>query len=281
MPTDYQRIEEAIHYLEQNFRAQPSLDELAAHLNLSPFHLQRLFRRWAGISPKRFVQFLTIEHAKTLLAETRTILDTTYEVGLSSPSRLHDLFVTIDGITPGEFKRQGAGIEITYGFHETHFGQCLLATTERGICALFFCDERHEEARLALRKKWSAATLIEQPDSTAPLVQQLFPAFSTTNPAQPAQPLRLFLKGTNFQLQVWQALLNIPPGTICSYGDIAQQIDKPRATRAVASAIAANSVAYLIPCHRVLRKSGLMGGYRWRPVRKKAMLAWEAGRREG
>ena len=278
MSTDYQRIEEAIRYLEQHVRLQPSLDELAAHLNLSPYHMQRLFRRWAGISPKRFVQFLTIKHAKTLLAETRSVLDTTYEVGLSSPSRLHDLFVTVDGVTPGEFKRQGAGIEIKYGFHETHFGQCLLANTERGICALFFCEEQ-EDARAALRKKWPAATLIEQPDATSPLIAQLLPPFSISEPAQTRQPVRLFLKGTNFQLQVWQALLNIPSGTLYSYGEIAQQINKPRATRAVASAIGANAISYLIPCHRVLRKSGQIGGYRWQPVRKKAMLAWEAGQR--
>lgn len=318
MSTDYQRIAQAIRYLEENFRTQPTLEDIAAHLHLSPYHFQRLFRRWAGITPKRFLQFLTIEHAKTLLSESHTLLDTTNEVGLSSPSRLHDLFVTIDGMTPGQFKRKGAGIQVTYGFHTTPFGECLLATTKRGICALFFLDgtkdqlgqaslldpegsrsnkqgclfydatitaTAKEDALAALRKKWPAAELHEQPETTEGLINQIFPA----DPLLPDSPpilagkkrtASLFLKGTNFQLKVWEALLNIPPGFVCSYADIARQIGRPNATRAVANAIGANSVAYLIPCHRVLRKSGLVSGYRWNPIRKKAILAWEAAQRE-
>lgn len=312
MPTDYQRIEEAIRYLEENVRRQPSLGELAAHLNLSPYHFQRLFRRWAGISPKRFLQFLTIVYAKHLLGESRTLLETTHELGLSSSSRLHDLFVTIDGITPGEFKRKGGGTQIVYGFHASPFGECLLAMTKRGICGLFFVDGSREDALVELERKWPAAGLHEQPQSTQTVLKQIFSADPAPEeedailpspeaggirrgagdegegageggeervPSASKYTLSLFLKGTNFQLKVWEALLRIPPGLVCSYQDLAIQIGKPTAARAVANAIGANPIAYLIPCHRVLRKSGLVGGYRWNPVRKKAILAWEAAQR--
>jgi AraC family transcriptional regulator of adaptative response/methylated-DNA-[protein]-cysteine methyltransferase len=233
------------------------------------------------------LQFLTIEHAKALLAESQCVLDTTYEVGLSSPGRLHDLFVTVDAMTPGEFKRQGAGIDIIYGFHASPFGECLLAATKSGICGLSFVDGRREAALDDLRDKWEEAALYDEPQTTQRYLNQLFPSASQEREADyrgqvkasRQQKVNLFLKGTNFQLKVWQALLTIPPGSVCSYSHIANLIEKPRAVRAVGSAIGANPIAYLIPCHRVLRKTGLMTGYRWGATRKKAILGWEAAQK--
>lgn len=286
MLTDYHRIEQAIRYLEQNYKEQPDLAQLAAHMNLSPYHFQRLFRRWAGISPKRFLQFLTLEHAKKLLAESQTVLDTTYEVGLSSPGRLHDLFVTVDAMTPGEFKQQGAGMDIIYGFHASPFGECLLAATKRGVCGLSFVDGRREVALNDLRDRWEEAALYEESQTTQRYFNHIFPPASEEPRHLKGQvsgsrkkKIKLFLKGTNFQLKVWEALLTIPPGSVCSYSQIANLIDKPRAVRALASAVGANPIGYLIPCHRVLRKTGLMTGYRWGPTRKRAILGWEAAQK--
>lgn len=277
MSTDYQRVAEAIHYLAENYREQPDLDQLAAHLHLSPHHLQRLFTRWAGISPKRFVQFLTAEHAKQLLATAHTVLDATYETGLSSPGRLHDLFVSTEAVTPGEYKAQGAGLTIHYGRHATPFGDCLLAATERGICLLLFIDEGGWEAAQAeLQREWQGAALCFDPSFTQPLIDQIFPA----EPTDEHSPVKLFLKGTNFQIKVWQALLKIPFGGAASYEDIAQAIGQPGAARAVGGAVGANHIAYLIPCHRVIRKNGLLKDYRWGATRKKAILSWEAAQRE-
>lgn len=273
--TDYSRIEEALNYLEENFREQPNLDEVAAHVHLSPFHFQRLFKEWAGVTPKQFLKFLTLEHAQKLLADSTPVLDTTYEVGLSSPSRLHDLFVTIDAVTPAEFKRLGEGLEISYGYHPTPFGECLLAVTERGITGLFFVQNGHRAAALAdLKNTWPEADLVENAAVTAPYVAQIFLAESFSAP----RDIKLFLRGTNFQLKVWEALLRIPPAAVCTYGDIARLIGKPQAARAVGSAVGANFVAYLIPCHRVIRSSGVIRDYRWGSTRKKAILGWEAAR---
>jgi len=274
MSTDYQRIAEAIRYLETHFREQPELDELAAHMNLSPFHLQRLFTRWAGISPKRFVQFLTAEHAKQLLDASHSVLDATYETGLSSPSRLHDLFIATEAVTPGEFKNKGAGLQIFYGRHTTPFGDCLLGATERGICRLTFLDEEHDWASAVaeLRVGWPEAVISENPAQTQPLVDQIFPPEPTHAP----RSIQLVLRGTNFQIKVWEALLKIPTGAVASYEDVAKLIGQPNAARAVGGAIGANNIAYLIPCHRVIRKSGVIQEYRWGPTRKKAMLGWEA-----
>jgi AraC family transcriptional regulator of adaptative response/methylated-DNA-[protein]-cysteine methyltransferase len=275
--TDYQRVAEAIRYLEENFQNQPELDELAAHLKMSPYHVQRLFTRWAGISPKRFLQYLTAEYAKNLLEESKSILDTSYDAGLSSPSRLHDLFVTVEAMTPGEYKAGGAGLEIAYGRHTTPFGDCLLATTERGICALSFVNGQGWEGAISdLHGRWPAASLEERPEETLVLANQIF---ETTNDSQ-RPTLRLLLKGTNFQIKVWEALLRIPMGAICSYSDIASTIDRPKAVRAVGSAVGANALAYLIPCHRVIRQNALISDYRWGTARKKAILGWEAARRE-
>lgn len=277
--TDYQRIAAAIQYLEANFREQPELDDLATHLGLSPFHLQRLFTRWAGISPKRFVQFLTAEHAKQLLANAHSVLDATYESGLSSPSRLHDLFIATEAVTPGEYKNKGEGLQIDYGRHTTPFGDCLLATTERGICKLTFLDAETDWATAVaeLRADWQEATLVENPQQTQGLLDQIFP----NEPINEPRKVNLLLRGTNFQIKVWDALLKIPPGTAVSYEDVAQLIGQPGAARAVGGAVGANNIAYLIPCHRVIRKSGVIQDYRWGPTRKKAILGWEAAKMAG
>ena len=276
MPTDYSRVEKAINYLEENFQDQPNLQELASHLNMSSFHFQRVFRRWAGISPKRFLQFLTIEHAKKVLDENKSVLDATYDAGLSSPGRLHDLFVTIDAITPGEYKTKGMGLEITYGIHPTPFGECLLAVTERGICGLNFINgESRQGTVAALQQQWEGARLKEDNQETKHYLEKIF----ATTPPDDNPATRLFLKGSNFQIKVWAALLRIPFGSVCSYGDIAAHLDQPGAARAVGNAVAANPVAYIIPCHRVIRNIGVFGDYRYGSARKKAMIGWEAARR--
>jgi AraC family transcriptional regulator, regulatory protein of adaptative response / methylated-DNA-[protein]-cysteine methyltransferase len=272
---DYGRIEAAIHYLEENFQAQPALAEVAAHVGLSDYHFQRLFSRWAGTSPKRFLQFLTIQHAKTLLAESQSILDATYEAGLSSPSRLHDLFVTHEAITPGEYKQKGAGLTIQYGFHDSPFGECLIALTERGICGLHFVADGDREAALAeVQASWPQANFVADDDATRPFINPIFNL--SEGEERPSFPL--YLKGTNFQIQVWQALLKIPAGTAVSYGTVAQFIGSPKASRAVGSAVGSNPVGYLIPCHRVIQQAGNLGNYRWGSSRKKAILGWEAAR---
>lgn len=276
MSTDYHQIEKAIKYLEENFQDQPGLEEVAQHVNLSPYHLQRLFRRWVGISPKRFLQFLTIDYAKTLLDESHSILDATFETGLSSPSRMHDLFVNVDAVTPGEFRRQGAGLQIWYGVHPSPFGDCLLAVTERGICDLSFITHAGQQECVAeLHRRWSQAELNENPNTTKPLFDQAFPSA----PHNGKRSVTLFLHGTNFQIKVWEALLKIPTGFVCSYEDVARYVGKPSAARAVGNAVGSNPISYIIPCHRVIRKMGLVGNYRWSPTRKKAMLGWEAAQR--
>jgi AraC family transcriptional regulator of adaptative response/methylated-DNA-[protein]-cysteine methyltransferase len=275
LSTDYGRIEAAIHYLEENFQAQPTLAEIASHVGLSEFHFQRLFSRWAGTSPKRFLQYLTIQHAKKLLAESQSILDATYEAGLSSPSRLHDLFVTHEAITPGEFKQKGAGLTIQYGFHDSPFGECSIALTERGICGLqFVADGDHEAALAELKASWPQAEFIADDKATRPYINPIF----NLNDVAERPSLPLYLKGTNFQIQVWQALLKIPAGTAVSYGTVAQMIGNPKAARAVGSATGSNPIGYLIPCHRVIRQAGGLGDYRWGSSRKKAILGWEAAR---
>lgn len=277
MTTDYQRVAQAIQFLEQNYQDQPSLDALAAQLALSPFHLQRLFTQWAGVSPKRFVQYLTAEHAKHLLANAHSVLDVAYETGLSSPGRLHDLMIATEAVTPGEFKQRGAGLQIAYGRHTTPFGDCLLAVTNRGICQLLFLTESGWEAAVTeVREQWSAANLVEDQAQTQPFFAQIFP----TNGAAPQRTLSLLLRGTNFQLKVWNALLQIPSGAAWSYEDVAQAIGQPSAARAVGNAVGANPIAYLIPCHRVIRKSGIVDAYRWGSTRKKAMLGWESAQQE-
>lgn len=270
---DYERVEQAIQFLEAHFREQPSLDDIAASVHLSKYHFQRLFRRWAGVSPTQFLHFLTVEYAKERLNEARSALEASLDAGLSGPGRLHDLFVTWEAMTPGEYKSQGKGLSIRYGFHPTPFGRCLMATTERGICALYFNSEAGEvEALEELKAEWPAADLLADSDVTAPIAGQLFV------PNGGPKPFHLLLRGTNFQVKVWEALLSIPEGAMVSYGDVAHLLGRPRATRAVASAVARNPVSYLIPCHRVISRVGRSHGYRWGSVRKKAILGWEASR---
>jgi AraC family transcriptional regulator of adaptative response/methylated-DNA-[protein]-cysteine methyltransferase len=271
---DYIRVEKAIRFIETQALRQPSLADIASSVGLSEFHFQRLFSRWVGISPKRFLQFLTKEYARTLLEESRDVLSVTYDSGLSSPGRLHELFVTCEAVTPGEIKTRGEGLTIEYGFHASPFGRCLLARTERGICGLSFVQEETPEAALVrnLRARWPGARIVDNPQSTARLVKQIF-AFP--QPHEPA-PLHLFVRGTNFQIQVWQALIRIPFGKAVTYEDVARHIGMPTASRAVGNAVGSNPIPFLIPCHRVIRKLGEFGNYGEGPERKKAILGWEA-----
>lgn len=272
MHTDYQRIARAIHYLVRNREQQPTLDELAAELNLSPFHCQRLFQRWAGISPKRFLQYLTVKHAKCLLAESRSVLDASLASGLSGSSRLHEHFVTLNAITPGEFKQGGVGLTIRYGIHDSPFGPLFLAITERGICRLgFLADQSLEDELQGLVEVWPVAVLQADQQATGEVVARLF-----ERPVEPGRPLHLLVRGSNFQISVWQALLQLPPGVLCSYGDLAHTLGRPRAARAIGQAVGANPIAWLIPCHRVIRANGVVDGYRWGTTRKRAMIAWES-----
>ena len=273
----YPIIEKALLFLDANAQARPSLADVAASVGMSEFHFQRLFTRWAGVSPKRFLQFQTLEHAKQLLREPRSLLDVTYEAGLSSPGRLHDLFVSVDAVTPGEFKRGGEGLTIDFGRHESPFGECLIAVTERGVCALAFASEDGDVLE-DLRARWPNAVLREQSAATAWYARRIFGGLETS---VHEAPLRLHLRGTNFQLKVWEALLRFPAGGVTTYEQIATAIGSPSATRAVGAAVGANPVAYLIPCHRVIRKTGAFGNYRWGPARKRAMLGWEAARNYG
>jgi AraC family transcriptional regulator, regulatory protein of adaptative response / methylated-DNA-[protein]-cysteine methyltransferase len=270
---DYSRIEKAILFLEENYQRQPELREVAQSVHLSEFHFQRLFRRWAGISPKKFIQFLTLEHAKKVLGEERSVLDATYDTGLSSPGRLHDLFVKIEAMTPGEWKAKGAGLHIDYAYHESPFGECLLCVTDRGICGLGFTGADGQILR-DYRSRWPLAEWKENPAATQPYVHRIF----GRNKRNTERPIPLLLKGTEFQIKVWEALLKIPMGSVMPYEDVAVKVCSARAVRAVANAVGKNPVAFLIPCHRVIRKAGGIGGYHWGAARKKAMLAWEAAR---
>jgi AraC family transcriptional regulator of adaptative response/methylated-DNA-[protein]-cysteine methyltransferase len=269
---DYLRIEQAILYLENHFKDQPNLDEVAANVGLSEYHFQRLFTRWAGVSPKRFLQFVTKESAKELLDKSENLLDTTHQVGLSSLGRLHDLFVTTEAVTPGEYKSKGEGVTIRYGIHLTPFGKCLIGLTERGICHLGFVQSSEGEAIDNLVNDWKEAKMIEDYRATASLVGPIFDLQFNTR----IKPLTLHLRGTNFQLKVWEALLQIPTGAVTTYEGIASRIGKPSATRAVGTAVGHNPIAVLIPCHRVVRKAGEFGKYRYGSLRKKALLAYES-----
>lgn len=273
---DYQRIAQAIQFLEANFRRQPGLEEVAAAVHLSPFHFQRLFSEWAGISPKRFVQYLTADFLKARLAEAAPLAEATEEAGLSAPSRLHDLFVTLEAVTPLEYRTGGAGVQISYGVHVTPFGPALLAATERGICGLHLLHPEQPDptvALAALQKAWPQAQLLADAARTAPLLSRAFAPVA-------GQPLHLLVRGTNFQVKVWEALLRVPVGQVVSYQHVAQAIGQPRALQAVGSAVGANPVALLIPCHRVIRKEGVLGEYRWGSTTKKALIGWEMAQAE-
>ena len=268
---DYTKIAKAIAFMEQHYHEQPDLATVAKHIYLSEYHFQRLFTKWAGISPKRFLQYLTIEDAKAKIFASKNLLDLTLDVGLSSPGRLHDLFVTLQAVSPGEYKTYGAGLEIRYGIHDTPFGSALVATTPRGICNFYFVDD--EEISLkCLHQEWAKATIVSDRQATEGIIAGIFSPNSECS-----KPVALWVKGTNFQVQVWKALLEIPFGCVTTYGKLASAINYPKAARAVGNALNHNPISLLIPCHRVIRKSGDMGGYRWGLTRKAAILSWESG----
>jgi len=271
---DYARVERAIRFVVANRHRQPDLSEIAASVHLSEYHFQRLFGRWAGISPKRFLQYLTKEDAKRRLRDCASVLEAALESGLSGAGRLHDLLVECEAVTPGEVRRGGEGIEIRYGYHPTPFGDCLLAATSRGICGLRFVGAAGRAAEFrALTDDWPKARWIRDPEITAALAERAF-ARPRRESVQP--PLQLHLRGTNFQIKVWEALLRLPEGSVTTYSALARSIGHPGAARAVGSATGSNPIAMLVPCHRVLRSAGDLAGYRWGETRKQALLAWEA-----
>ncbi|RSM30740.1 bifunctional transcriptional activator/DNA repair enzyme AdaA [Aeromonas salmonicida] len=274
--SDYARIADAIRFIASQVERQPTLDEIAAHVHLSPFHFQRLFSRWAGVTPKRYLQVLTLERAKALLHESRSLLEVADTLGLSSGSRLYDHFVQLEAVTPGEYKQRGAGLVIDHGVHDTPFGQAFVALTPRGVCNFSFLDEKAPGAPLAaLAHSWPEAELREAPSRTQNVINTMFDSNQT-----PDRPISLHVSGTNFQISVWRALLQIPPAKVVSYAQVASAIGNPKAARAVGLAVGANPVALMIPCHRVIQQNGKLGGYHWGETRKQAIHAWEAARYE-
>lgn len=271
---DYERMAKAIGFLVARADDQPTLEEVAAQVYLSPSHFQRVFSRWAGVSPKRFLQALTVERARELLKESNSVLEVADSVGLSGGSRLHDHFVQLEAVTPGEVQSGGAGLVIDWGIHETPFGRAFVAVTSRGVCRFEFLEGDDGERCLeALSQEWWSARIRECPEVTGEVVESMFGKGSK----KPA-PLSLHVSGTNFQVRVWKALLAIPEGKVVSYGQIAKALGKPDSSRAVGGAVGANPVAFFIPCHRVIQASGALGGYRWGVGRKQAMQAWERAR---
>lgn len=273
---NYHRIEQAIRFLEENFHQQPDLDEVAEKVHLSPFHFQRIFTEWAGISPKRFLQFLTVDYLKEKLTETKNLVEAAESAGLSSQSRVYDLFTTLEAVTPQEYKERGAGIHIDYGIHETPFGMSLIGVTDRGICWLTFLKEEDPASELLMLKShWHNSVFSQNQTLTKVFIEKIF--FQTSL----KEKLHVFVKGTNFQVKVWEALLRLPAGSVTTYQNIAQQINSPKAMQAVGSAVGSNHIAYLIPCHRVIRKDGILGEYRWNSARKKSIIGWEMAKAAG
>jgi AraC family transcriptional regulator, regulatory protein of adaptative response / methylated-DNA-[protein]-cysteine methyltransferase len=266
---NYSRVEDAIRYLSANFRQQPSLEEIAEHVHVSPFHFQRIFTEWAGISPKKFLQYLTVSALKEELQQSNNLIESAEKVGLSAQSRVYDLFVNIESVTPQEYKTKGSGIRIEYGFHASPFGAYFVANAERGICALSFVESNKEELLSSLSNEWKNASLVQHQKNTLSLAENIFSVEA------PRQPVHVFLKGTKFQLKVWEALLKIPFGSVSSYRGIASAIGQNNAMRAVGSAIGNNPLAFLIPCHRVIRSEGVIGEYHWGSARKAAIIGWE------
>jgi AraC family transcriptional regulator of adaptative response/methylated-DNA-[protein]-cysteine methyltransferase len=267
--------------LSETWTEQPSLERLAQHLGLSPAHCQKLFKRWCGLSPKEFVQAITIDRARNLLQGSASLLDTAYEVGLSGSGRLHDLFVSHDAMTPGDYKRRGEGIELAYGFHASPFGEALLLATDRGLAGLAFLNEdtgqSEADALVDMMQRWPKAKFLAAPERTAPYAEQIF----QTSQWSEQRPVRLIMIGTDFEVRVWQTLLKIPMGRAVSYTDIAQHLGQPTASRAVGSAVGRNPISFVVPCHRVLRGDGSLGGYHWGLTRKRALIGWESGRIAG
>jgi AraC family transcriptional regulator, regulatory protein of adaptative response / methylated-DNA-[protein]-cysteine methyltransferase len=273
---DYETVREIIAHLSDHWRDQPSLDQLSQTMKLSPEHLQRLFTRWAGLTPKAFVQAITLDNAKAMLKDEASILDTSLEVGLSGPGRLHDLFVTHEGMPPGAYKARGEGLTISYGFHPSPFGLALVMATPFGLCGLAFADAHEEVVALDdMRSRWPRANYVEDSAKTAPMAAQIFaqPNF------KPNAPLRITFIGTDFEIRVWETLLKIPVGKATTYSTIADHIGSPKAARAVGAAVGKNPISFVVPCHRVLGKSGALTGYHWGLTRKRAILGWEQGQR--
>lgn len=270
-PNDYARMAEAIRFIDATREEQPNLDTVAGHLGLSPSHFQRLFSRWVGVSPKKYQQYLTLGHAKTLLRERHSLLDTTFETGMSGPGRLHDLFVGWEAMTPGEFARNGEGLDIAFGYGDTPFGDGLVMWTERGICGLAFTAETGREAAMTdMRGRWPNARYRESGERASAMLLEIF--------GGGGNGVHLAVLGAPFQVKVWEALMAIPSGHVTTYSDIAARIGNPKAVRAAGTAVGRNPVSWLIPCHRALRKSGELGGYHWGLPVKRAMLAWESAR---
>jgi AraC family transcriptional regulator of adaptative response/methylated-DNA-[protein]-cysteine methyltransferase len=275
---DYEVVRRAIGHIRGHWREQPEVEAIAEAAGVTPTELHHLFRRWAGLTPKAFLQALTLDGARNLLRDSASVLDATYEVGLSGPGRLHDLFVTHEAMSPGEWKSGGEGLTIAYGFHPSPFGRALVMVTERGLAGLAFADPGEEQAMLAdMKSRWTKASYVENTARTAPVAQRIF------DPSQwkPQQPLRVVLIGTDWEVRVWDALLQIPMGRLATYSGIAKKICTPAAARAVGAAVGKNPVSFVVPCHRVVGKSGDLTGYHWGITRKRAMLGWEAGQVSG
>lgn len=274
---DYAIVRRAIAFLSETWDEQPDLDRLARHLGLSAIHCQKVFKRWCGLSPKEFVQAITADHARRLLADSASVLECAHEVGLSGAGRLHDLFVTHEAMTPGDFKRRGAGLELAYGFHLSPFGEALVIVTSRGVAGLAFVNEdegqTRAEALADMMRRWPLANYVEAPERTLPHFERIFDCASWG----PEQPVRVVMIGTDFEVRVWEALLKIPMGRAVSYADIARHIGCPTASRAVGSAVGRNPLSFVVPCHRVLRGDGNLGGYHWGLTRKRALIGWETG----
>ncbi|HSO48599.1 MAG TPA: bifunctional helix-turn-helix domain-containing protein/methylated-DNA--[protein]-cysteine S-methyltransferase [Rhizobiaceae bacterium] len=272
--SDYQTVRRVIEIISSEWRDQPQLDDLARETGMKPAQLQRIFTRWAGLSPKAFLQAVTLDHAKRLLAQDAPILDASFELGLSGPGRLHDLFVTHEAMSPGEYKTRGAGLAMRHGFHDCQFGRALVMITERGMAGLAFCDPGGEAEALAdMQARWPEAVYAEDMAATAPYAKR---AFDRQN-WRPDEPLRVVLIGTDFEIRVWEGLLDIPLGRATTYSNLARSIGRPDAPRAVGRAVGRNPVSFVVPCHRVVGKSGALTGYHWGLTRKRAMLGWEAG----
>jgi AraC family transcriptional regulator of adaptative response/methylated-DNA-[protein]-cysteine methyltransferase len=272
---DYERVRRILSFITANWRDQPSVEAIAEHVGLSATHVHHLFRRWCQLTPKAFLAAITLDNAKALLADSASVLDVTYEVGLSGPGRLHDLFVVHEAMTPGDYKGGGAGLLMRVGFHPSPFGEAILVATERGLAGLGFVDEGDRAAALAdMRRRWPRAVYVEDQDATAPLARRIF------NPAdwRPETPLRIVMIGTDFEIRVWETLLRIPLGRAATYSGIASHIGRPSAARAVGAAVGKNPISFVVPCHRVFGRSGALTGYHWGLTRKQAMLGWETGR---
>ncbi|MGY6645812.1 MAG: methylated-DNA--[protein]-cysteine S-methyltransferase [Salinarimonas sp.] len=273
-PRDYEQVRAIIAHISQNWRDQPDLERIAADLGLSPAQVQRLFRRWAGLTPKAFLQAVTLDAAKRMLADSASILDTAYETGLSGPSRLHDLFVTHEALSPGEFKNGGGGVSMLYGYHPTPFGEAIVVATPRGLAGLGFVDDGARDAALTdMRRRWPNANFARNDAATADYAARVF----SREAWRPDQPLRVVMIGTDFELRVWETLLRIPFGRAATYSDIARQIGRPKAARAVGAAVGRNPISFVVPCHRVIGRSGALTGYHWGLTRKRAILGWESG----